>query len=135
MKKRIVALLLVAALIAALTGCSRYSTHYNAVAFVHSNDAHNAYMSYYKFEGTMVFQLKGEKNAPVALRYSGATQTGAAAVYYDYSGTKTELFTLGAGESAASTSETFTPNGTIYVIVETSEPCENGRFDFEIMTK
>ena len=112
-----------------LSGCGGYSSHYKAIMFVHSNTAKSASMSFMSFEGTMVFILKYE--APEQLKYSAKLEEGSATVYYDCDGTKTELFSLKAGEEIESA---FSPagKGKLYVIVETSGECKEGNFKFDI---
>ena len=52
MKKVIVILFVVAFVIIGLCGCSKYTSHYFAVGFVHSNDQDSASMSFFEFEGS-----------------------------------------------------------------------------------
>ena len=79
--------------ILALTACSSYTSHYKAVAFVHTNTAKNAEMSFSSFKGTMVFKLKiagGEEK----ITCSASLGEGSAKVYYDCGGAKKELFSV-----------------------------------------
>ena len=131
MKKRIAiitSLLIISAL--CLSGCEKYVSHYNATAFVHSNESDHAFMSFWKFEGRMVFKLKCE-DAKKTLTYSAKLGTGSAAVYYDADGTKTEWFSVAAGDELQDTLDGLKP-GTVYIIVETDGNCETGDFDFKI---
>ncbi len=131
MKKRISILIaLLAILSLCLSGCKKYATHYNATAFVHSNESDSAFMSFWKFEGNMVFQLKC-KQAGQSLAYTAKLETGSATVYYDCGDGKTELCALNAGDETESTLEELKP-GTVYVIVEADGHCENGDFHFDI---
>ena len=127
--KRITALAAAVLLLISLAGCDRYSSHYNATAFVHSNESKSAFMSFWKFEGRMVFKLKSTGEGDI--RYSGSLEEGSAAVYYDYYGTKTELFTVSGGEKAESRGG-YIETGTVYIIVETDGQCLNGSFDFAV---
>ena len=131
MKKRISILIaLLAILSLCLSGCEKYTSHYNATAFVHSNESDHAFMSFWKFEGRMVFKLKC-KEAGQSLAYTAKLETGSAAVYYDCGDGKTELCAVNAGDETQSVLEGLKP-GTVYVIVETDGQCENGDFHFDI---
>ena len=113
-----------------LSGCNSYRSHYNAVAFVHSNTSKSASMSFSSFEGTMVFQLKCE-NADQKISYSAKLDKGSAKVFYDCNGTKTELLSVSSGIDISDIGGEL-QKGTVYIIVETSEKCQNGRFSFDI---
>lgn len=130
MKKIVAILLLLIAVAFSCAGCGKYRSHYNATAFVHSNESKSASMSFWQFEGTMVFQMKcaGKEET---LRYSGQLESGGATVYYDDGQGKTELFALGPGGKTESAADGLQA-GTVYLIVETDGKCENGAFRFEL---
>ncbi|MGN1100325.1 MAG: hypothetical protein ACI4S9_08245 [Christensenellales bacterium] len=133
MKKRLLKALTVAlftSLLLTFCGCSGYSSSYRAVAFVHSNTTKSAFMSFSSFEGSMVFKLKCESEDE-KITYSAKLDGGSAKVYYDCNGTKTELFSVDSGDEISDIGGTL-QKGTVYIIVETSETCRNGRFDFEV---
>ena len=111
-----------------LCGCGRYASHYKAVGFVHSNTAESAYMSFFSFEGRMVFRLKSDGGE--TLRYTAKLETGSASVYADWIGEKRELLSVGAGDDCGDA--VTTDAGTVYIIVETDGPCKNGDFRFSI---
>ncbi len=75
-------------LLLSLSGCNKYTSHYKAVAFVHTNTAKNASMSFSEFEGTYVFNLNC-KSADEKIYYSENLANGTAKVFYDCNGTKT----------------------------------------------
>ncbi len=112
-----------------LSGCNAYNSKYNAVAFVHSNRADNAFMNFYQFEGTMVFRLKLKEAG--AIKYSAKLEKGSAEVYYDDAGTKTLLCSVNPGQSVESASPTLKA-GTVYIIVQANGKCENGDFRFDL---
>lgn len=116
-------------LLLCLTGCSKYTSRYNAVAFIHSNVSDSAFMRFMQFEGSMVFQLKCE--AGDQLHYAGKLGSGSAKVYCDRDGTKALLFSVGAGEKIDASVGPF-EKGTVYIIVETDAPCEEGDFQFDV---
>lgn len=133
MKKRFFAALLAVVtvfMLLMLSGCDSYRSHYNAVAFAHTNTSKNASMSFSSFEGTMVFKLKC-KSADEKINYSAKLDSGSAKVYYDCGGTKTELFSVGSGDDISEIGGAL-QKGTVYIIVEMSGKGQNGHFDFEL---
>lgn len=133
MKKHFFTALLVIVIVlisSILSACNSYRSHYNAVAFVHTNTHENAYMSFSSFEGTMVFRLKC-KSADKKISYSAKLDKGSAKVYYDCNGTKFELFSVNSDEDISGIGGEL-QKGTVYIIVQTSERSKNGRFNFEI---
>ena len=112
-----------------LAGCGKYTNSYRALAFVHSNRSDSASMSFYSCEGRMVFKLKS--SAEGDLEYTAKLESGTATVYYDFYGTKQELFTISGGEEVASRGG-YVESGTVYLIVETDGSCKNGEFRFGI---
>ncbi len=122
-----------AALIAALTmlmaGCSPYSSHYSAIGFVNSNDSHSAYMSFYKFKGTMSFKMRCDSDS--TLIYSASLKSGDITVYYDVGNGKEVLLTVGSGDATDGVVP-LNRSGKVYVIVESNGSCENGSFRFKI---
>lgn len=110
-------------------GCTPYRSSYKAIGFVHTNTNSKASMSFFEFEGTMVFKLKVASGQ--ALGYSGRLESGSAKVYYDLSGIKYELFSVESGQEVISLFEP-EESVTVYIIVETSEKCVNGEFSFTV---
>ena len=129
--KKLFSAVLIICLLVSLAGCSASRSHYKAVGFVHSNTPASAFMNFYEFEGVNVFTLKS-KSAGKQLKYSAKLETGSITVYYDCDGTKTELFTVGAGGQIDSSLE-LPSTGKIYIIVETDGKCKNGDFRFDIV--
>ncbi|MBR6332238.1 MAG: hypothetical protein IKR78_03795 [Dehalococcoidales bacterium] len=132
MKKIIGALIAVMMImsVVCLVGCGGYTSHYKAIAFVHSNTSDSSFMTFSHFEGTMVFKMKnGAENG--LLRYSAKLGEGSATVFCDCNGAKQELFTVRGGDGEKS-SLVHIDKGTVYVIVETSGNCDDGEFRFDI---
>ena len=129
MKKTII---LISAVIMLLfmTGCGKYTTSYKAVGFVHTNEKSSARMSFYSFEGRIVFKLKSPGEGE--LKYTGRLESGKASVYYDFYGTKTELFSISDGEEVDAKGG-YVEAGTVYVSVETDGKCVNGDFSFQVV--
>ncbi len=116
---------------AGLTGCGKYTSHYSAVGFVHSNVSDAADMSFFQFEGTMVFRLKcgtGDR-----LHCSGTVETGSVAVMYDCGNGEQPLAAFASGEQLEH-SQPLASAGTVWVIVETDGKCKNGSLAFSIET-
>lgn len=131
--KRIVLLLFVLLFVVfGLTGCGKYASHYNAVAHVHSNKSDSAMASFHELDGTEVFKLKCKSGETARIQYSGKLEDGSAIVYYDYRGSKTELFSVRSGDEISAYSDPVTAD-TVYVIIETGEKCVNGAFAFELV--
>lgn len=133
MKKQLSKALIVAAmalLLLTLSGCNGYVSYYKAVAFVHTNTAKNASMSFSSFEGTMVFKLKCESSEE-KINYSAKLENGSAKVYYDCNGTKTELFSVNSGDDVSDIGGIL-QKGTVFIIVEISGGGQHGSFTFDI---
>lgn len=132
-RKRIIGIMVVTLLLAAMvTGCSKYRSKYFAVGFAHTNTSGTALMSFYKFDGRMVFTLKNKQDG--VIEYNGELMKGSLTVYYDCDGSKVELFKLSAGESVNSKLENL-PKGEMYIIVDTDGECENGDIEFRVKKK
>lgn len=113
-----------------MSGCEEYTSHYKAVGFVHSNTSDSSFMTFYEFEGTMVFKMKCETDNG-QLKYSAKLDEGSATVFCDCNGAKQELFTVRGGGDKKDASVKV-DKGTVYVIVETSGNCSNGDFRFDV---
>ena len=129
MKKAICALAALLAVLLTFSGCGSYASHYKAVGFVHSNESGSAFMSFYEFEGTMVFKLKNKDGG--ALEYSAKLDSGKAEISYDCGSGKTALNSVKTGNEFTDTTDPL-PAGTVYIIIETDGKCGNGNFSFEI---
>lgn len=110
-----------------LAACSKYNSHYSALMLITTNTSKSASIRFTSLNGTKVFKLKSDG----VLNYSAKLTGGSATVFYDYNGTKMELFSIGAGQEVGPTSVNVTP-GTVYVIVQTNGKCEEGLFRFDV---
>ena len=126
MKKRLI-LILSAAMLLFLTGCGKYTSSYKAVGFVHSNESTSAFMNFYSFDGKMVFKMESPGEGDI--KYSAKLESGSATVYYDFYGTKEELFSIAGGEEIELHGG-YIERGTVHIIVETDGECRNGAFSF-----
>ncbi len=122
-------LLIASSFLILFASCAKYTSSYKAVGFVHSNGSSSAEMSFYSFDGRMVFKLKSSGEGE--LKYTAKLESGTAAVYYDFHGIKSELFSISAGEDIDSHGG-YIESGTVYIIVETDGTCMNGSFHFEV---
>ena len=127
MKKILPILILVVLCLVCLVGCGKYKSHYSALLMVSSNSSKEASVRFTNLFGTKVVKLKSDG----VLNYSGKIGTGKATVFYDYNGTKQELFTLESGQEIGPASVKVTP-GTVYVIIQTDGKCEEGQFSFDV---
>lgn len=127
MKKTLIVFILVALCLVCLAGCSKYRSHYSALLMITSNSSKEASVRFTNLYGTKVFKLKSDG----VLNYSANLKGGSATVYYDYNGTKLELFSIGPGQEVGPASVNVTP-GTVYVIIQTNEKCEEGQFSFDV---
>ena len=115
----------------ALTGCSNYVFKFDAAAFVHSNYAENASMSFLDFEGEIVFKLKCGNSFEGKINYSAELENGSINAFCGSAGTKTEHFSVSAGGSINDPGGELSP-GTVCIIVEADEKCHEGKLSFEI---
>ena len=126
--KKVISLSVVLIFMILMTGCGKYVSSYKAIGFVHSNSSESAEMSFYSFDGRMVFKLKSPGEGDI--KYTGKLESGTATVYYVYHGTS-ELFTISAGEELEAHGG-YIEAGTVYIIVETDGECMNGAFSFSV---
>ena len=118
-----------------LTACgitftsSDHVSSYRATMLVRSETSRAARMSFMTLSGRIVFTLRS--GGSDAIGASASLETGSATVYYDAGGTKTEWFSVTAGEEVKYSIGPL-EKGTVYVIIETDGKCEEGSFRFEV---
>ena len=127
MKRLLLILILVALCLVCLASCMKYTSHYSALLLITSNTSKSASIRFTSLNGTKVFRLKSAG----VLNYSARLTGGSATVFYDYDGTKQELFSIGEGQEVGPATVSVTP-GTVYVIVQTNGKCEEGQFSFDV---
>ena len=69
----------------------------------------------------MVFKLTSAGEG--TLKYSAKLESGSATVYYDFLGSKSELFSVHSGDEVDSFGG-YVDRGTVYIIVETNGECQ-----------
>ena len=94
--KKTITLLILTILLLSICACGKYGSKYKAVGFVHSNESTSASMSFYSFEGIMVFKLKSANEGDI--KFHAKMESGSATVYYDVYGNKLKLFSINGGE-------------------------------------
>ena len=127
MKKLLPVLIFVAVCLVCLAGCVKYTSHYSALMMISTNTPKEASVDFSSLKGSKVFKLKSDG----VLNYSGKLGTGNATVFYDYNGTKMELFSISSGQEVGPASIKVSP-GTVYVIVQTDGRCGDGHFSFDV---
>ena len=127
--KKAISLMAVIVLLIAFSGCDKYISSYKAIGFVHSNTSADAFMSFFSFDGRMIFKLKSKGEGD--LKYSARLDSGKVTVRYDHAGTAEELFSISGGEEIDSHGG-YVEAGTVYVIVETDGACRNGELSFSL---
>ena len=87
-------------------------------------------MSFYEFEGRMVFQLKVDEGDTI--EGTAKLGSGNASVFAYANGKRLDWSRQSMSESG--TELLFEPkcSGKVFIIVETSEKCENGDFRFTV---
>ena len=127
--KKTIALILIGILLLLLVGCRHHYSSYRAIGLVRTNQSTSASMSFYSFEGRMVFKLKSDGEQD--LNFSAKLESGSAAVYYEIHGSKEELFSIQGGEEIDSHGG-YVEAGTVYITVETGEDWREGYFEFSL---
>lgn len=119
--KKLLALLLIAAMVLGLAGCSAYVSSYRAMLLITSGSGSDrCSLSADSFDGKYVFHLRhnGKENA---LSFSASVGEGSVTVSYAVGQDETVLCTLQSGQAV--TDRTDLPEnlrrGTIYVIIQT----------------
>ena len=130
MRKSLLLAITSASMAACLSSCSAYTSHYSATLMVKSQTSKKSSLSFQSLKGTLVFNMKFG-SSDKELSYSGSIEEGTINVYYDNTGTKTELFTVNAGEKVENTLASL-QEGNLYIIIETVDTCKTGDFSFTI---
>lgn len=120
---------IIAAILVLLSSCGKYTSSYKAVGFVHSNETTSAFMSFYSFDGEMVFSCSAKREGDIS--FTAALESGSADIYYDCFGEKTLLFSISSGDEITSRGGYF-EKGPVYIIVESNGQCMNGSFTFNL---
>ncbi len=128
MKKGLI-IVLMAAMILILAGCSIYSSSYSAVGLVRSNTSHRAYLNFHTLRGRLVYNLKVKGTEDILC--SGKLEEGDLTVYYDIDGSRQEMVRLSGGQSFDFTLEDLNP-GKVHIIVQTDGKCRDGWLELKV---
>ncbi len=127
--RRTLVIAALAVLLLAAAGCSRYTSSYSAVGFVHSNGKHSAFLSFHSLSGRMVMTLRTREAG--LLGCEAKLEEGNLRVYCDSDGDRRELFSLSAGQDVDLEFWDMTAK-KVHIIVETDGRCRNGYLEFEM---
>jgi len=130
MKNKFFITILLSFLLLPLSSCSKYSSHYTAIGFVHTNTKKHASMSFSSFKGSFIFNLECE-NENEKINYTAKLENGNANVFYDCNDIKTELFSI-TSNNEINQIDGVLKKGKIYIIIEISEVSKDGKFIFDI---
>jgi len=133
MKKVCVVLVLILMLFM-LCSCGGYVKSYAATILITSNHGDEASMEFDTFKGSYNFKLKRDGTAEHTLDLDASLGEGEMKVYIGVGGEKELLLTVEGGESYDETialDEKYDNEKTIYIILETTDKCVDGDFEFE----
>ena len=120
--------------VATFCGCSGYVKSYSATILISSCQGDEASMKFDTFKGTYNFKLKRDGSAEHTLDIEASLAEGEMKVYVGVDGEKELLRTVKGGESYDETvtlDNKYDGEKTIYVILESTGKCVDGKFEFE----
>ena len=133
MKKACFILALIFTLVV-LCSCGGYVKSYSATILITSCQGDEADMEFSTFKGTYNFKLRRDGFAEHTLDFEASLLKGEMNVYIGVDGEKELLRTVKGGESYDETitlDEKYDNEKTVYVILESTDKCVNGDFEFE----
>ncbi len=133
MKKVCFVLVLILTLVM-LCSCGGYVKSYSATILITSCQGDEASMEYDTFKGTYNFKLRRDGAAEHSLDFEASLTEGEMNVYIGVDGEKELLRTVKGGESYDETiilDNKYDNEKTVYVILESTDKCVNGDFEFE----
>ena len=117
-----------------LCSCGGYVKSYSATILITSQINNEASMEFDTFKGTYNFKLKEKNGSDHTLDCEASIAEGEMKVYIGVDGEKELLFTIRGGESYNETitlDDKYDNAKKIYVILESTDKCEDGDFEFE----
>ena len=117
-----------------LCSCEGYVKSYSATILITSDHGDEASMKFDTFKGTYNFKLRKEKIAENTLDFEASLLEGEMNVYIGVDGEKELLYTVKGGESYDETiilDDKYANKKAIYVILESTDKCVDGDFEFE----
>ena len=133
MKRYLLIMVLILTLIT-LCGCGGYVKSYSATLLITSCHGDEASMEFDTFNGTYNFKLKRDGSAEHTLDFDGSLADGEMNIYIGVNGEKELLRKVRGGESYDETitlDNKYDNEKTIYVILESTDKCIDGDFEFE----
>jgi len=132
--KRICSVLLPVLMFVIFCSCGRYVNSYFATILITSCQGDEASMKFDTFKGTYNFKLKRDDVAAHTLDFESNLAEGEMNIYIGVDGEKELLRTVKGGESCNETitlDRKYDNEKTIYIILESTDICVNGDFEFE----
>ena len=117
-----------------LCSCEGYVKSYSATILITSDHGDEASMKFDTFKGTYNFKLRRDDDADHTLNLKASLAEGEMNVYIGVDGKKELLRTVKGGESCDETitlDDKYDNEKTIYVILESTDKCIDGDFEFE----
>ena len=117
-----------------LCSCGAYVKSYSATMMITSCHGDEASMEFATFKGTYNFKLRRDGAAEHNLDIEASLAEGEMNVYIGVDGEKELLLTVNGGESYDKTitlDDKYDNEKTVYVILESTDKCVNGDFEFE----
>ena len=133
MKKISFVLVLILALVT-LCSCGGYVKNYSATILITSCQGDEANMEFDTFKGTYNFKLRRDGAAEHSLDFEASLTEGEMNVYIGVDGEKELLRTVKGGDFYDETiklDEKYANEKTIYIILESTDKCKDGDFEFE----
>lgn len=129
--KKLLSLVVLVCILLALGGCEKYTSSYQAIGLVRSNNSHSCEVSFLSLEGQLVYKLKKSESGEGDIGFSVSVEEGEVAVYYDIYDVKQELVRVTAGGSVTDRGGYIEGGHTVYIIIEAAEGT-HGRVSVEL---
>ena len=132
--KKIGFVLVLVLTLALLCSCGGYVNNYSATILITSCQGDEASMEFDTFKGTYNFKLKAKNDSDHTLDLEASLAEGEMNIYIGVDGEKDLLRTVKGGESYDETitlDDKYDNEKTIYVILELTDKCVDGDFEFE----
>ena len=117
-----------------LCGCNGYNNSYAATILITSCQGDEASMEFATFKGTYNFKLRRDGDAEHTLDLEAELNEGEINIYIGVDGEKELIRTVKGGESYDETvtlDSKYDNEKRIYVILEATDKCVGGDFEFE----
>ena len=128
--KKLLFTLLLALSIFTLASC-HYSS-YQATTLIKVTTKETFNVSFDSLKGRMVQKIEKTSDSNECLKYEASLSKGEATVYYEIMGDVKPLFTIKGGESVSDSITGMKKGVKVYIIIETVEKVEQGKFNFSV---